>query len=642
MIRGKGFYVWNADNVLRRSGAANAQEAALRARSAGIQHVIVKIADGENPFPLPGNEAHIRKEAITAELIGALREAGIVVWGWAFAYGPPANPEAQAEQFAARARHFGLSGLVIDAENFGNRIWSSPEGPGAATAYIRRLRSAMAGEPDLLVGLSSYRYIRYHRNFPFAEFMAGCDVAMPQVYWVARSGGDAVRNLQESYDDYKDAFPRALFLPTGAAYGEEQSFGGERWFWSATPQQVQRFLDQANAMRLPAVTFWSWEHARHDRRNRRFPGTELWEAIAQHPFGQLHDSLAVPAGAAVVRTGPALVVGVVGDGYADGRQPEAPGALLTTFERQGRTMKFAPSVSEPPAGVWALWRPALTASGTYDISIWVPGEHATVRRAGYQIHGVAGEPGPITFQVNQRAIFDDWISLGRYALDHRDPLSGQVRLTNATGQTHGEVAFAEVRWQRLEEVQQGGQRLADGYDAPVGSEQERRSAQVWPGHWVDATGHGTRYVDSGGSAAFHTGADLNLNVPEHDLDREAPVFAVADGVVTFAGRRRVWGNIVIIRHDPLMPGGNPVYSRSAHLETIQVSAGQRVQRGEPIGRIGRPEPAGSAFHLHFDLSPTKALEANAADWPGLNESQLHEDYVDPAAFIREHRPRGEE
>ena len=37
-------------------------------------------------------------------------------------------------------------------------------------------------------------------------------------------------------------------------------------------------------MRLPAVTFWSWEHALHDPSNQLYPGTELWDAIARHDF----------------------------------------------------------------------------------------------------------------------------------------------------------------------------------------------------------------------------------------------------------------------------------------------------------------------------------------------------------------------
>jgi murein DD-endopeptidase MepM/ murein hydrolase activator NlpD len=632
MIRGKGYYVWNADVVLRRSAAASAQDAAMRACAAGVEHVIVKIADGKDPYPLPG-AGQTEKEAITGALIDALRNAGIAVWGWAFAYGPPLDPETQAAVFAERARHFGLNGLVIDAEDYQARNqvwnWSCPEGPAAARAYVQRLRAAMSEEPkvaDLIVGLSSYRYIRYHEDFPFADFMSGCDLAMPQVYWMARPEGDAVRNLQDCYEDYKQRFPTTLFVPTGAAFGEAQGPANYPWFWSASPQQITRFLDQARAMRLPAVTFWSWEHTLHDPGNSKYPNTELWDAVAAyayHPGGQILEA-----------DGP-ISVPVNGSGYSDGLQAQMPDTLLHTFARDGRVLKYAPSV-EQNAGVWALWQPRLPESGRYAISVWVPAVHATTRHALYQIHGVVGQPGPIQFQVNQDRFFDEWVSLGVYDLDAAQPQSGHILLTNATGEAGREVGFADITWQPVKKApEEPGRPLADGFDAPVGTEAERRSTEVWPGKWFDASPYDQQYLDSTGSAAFHTGADLNLNDPVWDSDANAPVYAPASGEVTFAGQRSVWGNIVIIRHDPLQPGGDGVCSRSAHLATVGVAAGQRVQRGQQIGCIGHP--AGGPNHLHFDISPTKALLLNPGDWPGLDRPRLHLHYLNPLTFIQQHR-----
>ena len=655
MLRGKGFYVWNADRVVHRSGAASPEEAAAIARQAGVAHAIVKIADGDDPFPLPGTQQSEEKETITCSLINALRAAEIDVWGWAFAYGPPGDPAAQARVFAARARHFGLSGLVIDAEDFGNRVWSTSEGAAAACIYVQQLRSEMAGVAGLLVGLSSYRYIRYHRGFPFREFMAGCDVAMPQVYWVARSGGDAVRNLSECLKDYRDEFPRTLLLPTAAAYGENQGSSDDRWFWTASPEQITRFLDQARALRLPAVTFWSWEHARHDPGNQRYPGTELWDTIAGYDYeltpnaprvssqpsaGIRHtaaaSAAAQPLALSTASAEPVVATAVGTPGYSDGLHAELPEAALTAYVRNGKTMKYATCV-QTDASVWALWQPALQTSGRYEIFVWIPAIHATSRQASYQVHGVVGEPGPFTFQVNQDRFFDEWVSLGVYKLDSAHPQGGHVYLTNATGEAERQVGFADIAWQWVGgAVGQPGQPLADGFDSPVGTEEERRAADLWPGHWCDATCFKTLYTDSSGKPALHTGADLNLNVPDWDSDAGAAVYAVASGVVIFAGNRPVWGNIVIIKHDPLDDNGDFVYSRSAHLASMSVEAGQRVRRGQELGRIGHP--AGGPNHLHFDISCTPALLANPGDWPKLDLPRLLLHYVDPLTFIREHRP----
>ena len=116
-----------------------------------------------------------------------------------------------------------------------------------------------------------------------------------------------------------------------------------------------------------------------------------------------------------------------------------------------------------------------------------------------------------------------------------------------------------------------------------------------------------------------------------------PVYAPASGVVTFAGYKNVWTNIVIIRHDPLQAGGPYVYSRLAHLATMSVREGQRVARGDQIGTIGKP--TGGTEHLHFDISPTEALFNNPGDWPKLDLARLRRDYVDPKIYIQQHRPR---
>jgi murein DD-endopeptidase MepM/ murein hydrolase activator NlpD len=69
---------------------------------------------------------------------------------------------------------------------------------------------------------------------------------------------------------------------------------------------------------------------------------------------------------------------------------------------------------------------------------------------------------------------------------------------------------------------------------------------------------------------------------------------------------------------------------------MSVSASQRVQRGQEIGRVGHPE--GGPNHLHFDISPTTALLVRPSDWPGLDRPRLLLHYVDPRAFIQVHRP----
>jgi hypothetical protein len=150
---------------------------------------------------------------------------------------------------------------------------------------------------------------------------------------------------------------------------------------------------------------------------------------------------------------------------------------------------------------------------------------------------------------------------------------------------------------------------------------------------VDANPYGNYYAVQPGRMAYHTGADLNL--PE-DRDAHAPVYAVANGVVTYAQKGGgTWGKLIVIRHE--MPDGSKVYSRYAHVESIGVKVGQAVQRGAEIGRIGNADGL-FPYHLHFDISTTSMLGRNPEDWPGVDEARLKRDYVDPIAFIRRNRP----
>lgn len=85
----------------------------------------------------------------------------------------------------------------------------------------------------------------------------------------------------------------------------------------------------------------------------------------------------------------------------------------------------------------------------------------------------------------------------------------------------------------------------------------------------------------------HEGLDLLVS-------RGTPVYAAADGTVESASYNRTSGNTVRIRH---AGGYETLY---AHLESMSVSAGQRVRVGQRIGAVGM---SGKAFapHLHYEL-----------------------------------------
>ncbi len=101
------------------------------------------------------------------------------------------------------------------------------------------------------------------------------------------------------------------------------------------------------------------------------------------------------------------------------------------------------------------------------------------------------------------------------------------------------------------------------------------------------SGFGWRIDPINGKREFHTGLDFRASFGK-------TVFAAANGRVAFAGVAGGYGNLIIIHH-------NKVYNTYyGHLSEILVTVGQKVKRGQLIGKVGSTGHA-TGPHLHFEI-----------------------------------------
>ena len=105
-------------------------------------------------------------------------------------------------------------------------------------------------------------------------------------------------------------------------------------------------------------------------------------------------------------------------------------------------------------------------------------------------------------------------------------------------------------------------------------------------------GYRTDPID--GKRRMHRGQDFAVNL-------NTPVLATGDGVVTKAQYDSGWGRYVKIDHGY---GYETIY---AHLYKINVKKGQKIKRGDVLGKSGNSGRA-AGFHLHYEVHKNKKVD----------------------------------
>ena len=99
---------------------------------------------------------------------------------------------------------------------------------------------------------------------------------------------------------------------------------------------------------------------------------------------------------------------------------------------------------------------------------------------------------------------------------------------------------------------------------------------------------------------FHNGIDIAG-------PWKTPIIAPADGTVLQAGKDRLFGNYVKLKHN------GKIKTLYGHLESVAVKTGAKVKRGDVIGYMGNTGRS-TGTHLHYSVA-------------------VNDKYVDPQDFI---------
>jgi murein DD-endopeptidase MepM/ murein hydrolase activator NlpD len=122
---------------------------------------------------------------------------------------------------------------------------------------------------------------------------------------------------------------------------------------------------------------------------------------------------------------------------------------------------------------------------------------------------------------------------------------------------------------------------------------ERRNAlanatpSLWPATGWLSSRMGPREDPVTGAPDYHGGLDIAG-------DKGQPVYATAAGTVTHLGYQGAYGNLIVIDH------GFGLETRYGHLQGYIVKKGDRVKRGDVIGKVGATGRA-TGYHLHYEV-----------------------------------------
>jgi|GEM_PF-3359872 len=234
--KGLGVFLFSLD----RYKSADPNQILQSAKGAGLGHVIVKIAQGAEPFPLD-------KEPL-ASIIMALKENKIEVWGLHYLLGQA--PEKEAQVAVKLMSAYGCEGYLADIEIEFEKNFEPAKSAKLMKQFFTALRPPK--KPRFPVGVVTFDSPSRHRAMPWKEMLAGCDFIAPMtvVGQQYNSGTQLSRSVVEFAEwREKNKLPHKPYVAVGLADAGK-----------AAPTDLMEFIFTAKKLEVRSAVFSDWNY----------------------------------------------------------------------------------------------------------------------------------------------------------------------------------------------------------------------------------------------------------------------------------------------------------------------------------------------------------------------------------------------
>jgi murein DD-endopeptidase MepM/ murein hydrolase activator NlpD len=204
---------------------------------------------------------------------------------------------------------------------------------------------------------------------------------------------------------------------------------------------------------------------------------------------------------------------------------------------------------------------------------------------------------PIAFDTvyeNSKELYKGQTKVVKKGIDGSRDVKTQVTKENGIVVSSVEIA-SEVTAEPQAQVAAVGTKAVTAYASPPPAQSAAVGSVSQPTVQVTGSGSlGQPLAQIEVSSAYGSRGNRRHKGVDMRSPKGTPVYASDDGVVTTSQYKGSYGNLIILNH------GNGLETYYAHCDTLQVSVGETVKKGQMIGTVGITGNA-TGYHLHFEV-----------------------------------------